>query len=522
MLFLKINNILRKPLVDNDRIAQFLGPFAELLEPLKGFLFCFGLFFIALPLLPRPLELAFCCWSIYLVIIAATIERKWFSLISLPPLFVVVLAGSVRWGLGGALILAGGEYPSKSFYQVFSQHLYQAQLLWAIFSTALVLVFALAHKSQIKYANNISKRLSNTNYQLVSKCALATGAFTLLYVLTGVLSGTLDRSGVAYSYWVAKLWRADSLFVIFLRLKDVFFFIAPLAINSTNNTRIRVGVIVVLIASIGTVFLTGGRGIILYPLLYLIFGLWLTPLKPRLMRICILLFLVISLALVPAIAIYRSTPGFAQSSRFDISQRIKLISEAIVNYDSLDLKSRIQNTGGALYACSDPYLFVDPALSATRAGLVRINRLWQTWLPTMVAPNKASLRDAHMIAAEITGTPRIQSENQKYTSFMCVSYVGDLYWRGGWLWVVSGSLIFSLFYRFISQFWYKLAGTSGLWNLFALVFPATFLIVYPAGSLGETFWLWLWDFPKYVVLIAFIGFTGLGWNYFRNSTNHSA
>jgi len=49
-----------------------------------------------------------------------------------------------------------------------------------------------------------------------------------------------------------------------------------------------------------------------------------------------------------------------------------------------------------------------------------------------------------------------------------------------------------------------------------LVFPATFLIVYPAGSLGETFWLWLWDFPKYVVLIAFIGFTGLGWNYFRN------
>ena len=33
MLFLKINNILRKPLVDNDRIAQFLGTIAEFLEP---------------------------------------------------------------------------------------------------------------------------------------------------------------------------------------------------------------------------------------------------------------------------------------------------------------------------------------------------------------------------------------------------------------------------------------------------------------------------------------------------------
>jgi len=522
MLLLKIKSIFSKPTDDIDRIAGFLGPFAELLDPLKGFLFCLGLFFIALPLLPQPLELAFCCWSIYLVMMAATIERKWFSLTSLPPLFVVLLAGSVRWGFGGALILAGGEYPVDSFYKVFSEHLYQAQLLWAIFSTLLVLIFALARKSQVKYAKNIFKRRSDTNHKLISQVALATGVFTLLYVVTGVFSGTLDRSGVIYSYWVAKVWRADSLFVIFLRLKDAFFFIAPLAISSTNNTKIRVCIIVILIASIGTAFLTGGRGIILYPLLYLIFGLWLTPLKPRLMRIFILLFLVISLALIPAVAIYRSTSGFAQSSRFDIPQRIKLISEAIVDYDSADLKSRIQGTGGALYACSDPYLFVDPALSAPRAGFARINRLWQAWLPTMIAQNKASLRDAHMIAAEITGTPRIQSENQKYTSFMCVSYVGDLYWRGGWLWVVSGSLVFALFYRFISQFWYKLAGMSGLWSLFVLIFPVTFLIVYPAGSLGETFWLWLWDFPKYVVLIAFIGFAKLGWNYFSNLTNHSA
>ena len=121
--------------------------------------------------------------------------------------------------------------------------------------------------------------------------ALVAGVFTLLYVLNGVFSGTLDRSGVIYSYWVAKVWRADSLFVIFLRLKDVFFFIAPLAISSTNNMRLRLGLIVVLIASIGAAFLTGGRGIILYPLLYLIFGLWLTPLKPRSIRFLLYYFL---------------------------------------------------------------------------------------------------------------------------------------------------------------------------------------------------------------------------------------
>lgn len=522
MPLLKIKSIFCKPTADIDRIAEFLGPFAELLDPFKGFLFCLGLFFIALPLLPQPLELAFCCWSIYLVMMAATIERKWFSLTSLPPLFVVTLAGSIRWGFGGALILAGVEYPADSFFKVFSDHLYQAQLLWAIFSTLLVLIFALARKSQVKYVKNIFKRRSDTNHQLVSNVALATGAFTLLYVVTGVFSGTLDRSGVIYNYWVAKVWRADSLFVIFLRLKDVFFFIAPLAISSTNNTRLRLGLIVVLIASIGAAFLTGGRGIILYPLLYLIFGLWLTPLKPRLIRFFIVLFLAVSLFLVSAIDVYRGYPDFNRSSPLDITQRVKLFSRAIVQYNLTDLRARIQIIGVAMYGGADPYLFAEPALSAPRAGFVRIERLWQTWLPTMVAPNKASLRDAHMIAAEITGTPRKQAENKQYTSFSSVTFGGDLYWRGGWFWVVSGSLIFALFYRFISQFWYKLAGMSGLWNIFVLVFPATFLIMYPVGSLGETFWLWLWDFPKYVALIAFIGFTGLGWNYFRNLTNHSA
>jgi hypothetical protein len=272
---------------------------------------------------------------------------------------------------------------------------------------------------------------------------------------------------------------------------------------------------VALVAGVFTLLyvLTGGRGIILYPLLYLIFGLWLTPLKPRLIRFFIVLFLVVSLILVSAIDVYRGSPCFNRSSPLDILQRVKLFSRAIVQYNLTDPKSRIQIIGGAMYGGADPYLFVDPALAAPRAGFVRIERLWQTWLPTMVAPNKASLRDAHMIAAEITGKPRKQAENKQYTSFSSVSFGGDLYWRGGWFWVVSGSLIFALFYRFISQFWYKLAEMSGLWDFFVLVFPATFLIVHPAGSLGETFWLW--DFPKYVALTTLIVFAKFGWNYYR-------
>lgn len=122
-----------------------------------------------------------------------------------------------------------------------------------------------------------------------------------------------------------------------------------------------------------------------------------------------------------AIDVYRGSPYLNRSSPLDSPQRVKLFSRAIVQYNLTDPKSRIQIIGGAMYGGADPFSFVDPALAAPRAGFVRIERLWQTWLPTMVAPNKASLRDAHMIAAEITGKPRKQAENNQYTSFSSVS-----------------------------------------------------------------------------------------------------
>jgi hypothetical protein len=98
-----------------------------------------------------------------------------------------------------------------------------------------------------------------------------------------------------------------------------------------------------------------------------------------------------------------------------------------------------------------------------------------------------------------------------YTSFHCISFPGDLYWRGGWGLVVAGSFLFALFYRLLAQCWYRWAGLSSLVGLAIWVYPATFFIDYPAGSVGETLWIWLWDLPKYIVLVAVIALIQRAW-----------
>jgi hypothetical protein len=489
---------------DLDRVAEFLGPFERVLHPIWGLAFCLALFLLGWPLLHRTWELSLCCWSLYLVFMAANLERRWLALSSLPPLFVVTVAGSLRWGLGGILILSGGKYPADSFYVAYSEHLLEAQLLWAIFSSVLLLSFVITRRWSECLSERASVRFKQGNRRLIWRVALATGVFAVAYVLIGFLAGTLDRSGEIYNYWVARFWRADSAFTIFLRLKNIFFFLAPLAIVLVSGFRRKAFLLALIVLGILFALLSGGRGIVLYPLVYMMFGLWLTPVRVKLFRGLVLAIIVICILMVPAIDIYRNMHSFQHDSRFDIGQRVQLLARAVTDFGDNSFLARIQNAGGSLYACSDPYLFVDPAKSAPRAGLVRAERLWQVWMPTMLNPNKPPLRDAHMIAAEISGATRHQAETMRYTSFMCVSFGADLYWRGGWLWVWSGSVVFAVFYRCLAQVWYRWAQPSSLIQLAIWIYPVTFLIDFPAGSLGETAWIWLWDFPKYALLVVLI------------------
>ena len=123
------------------------------------------------------------------------------------------------------------------------------------------------------------------------------------------------------------------------------------------------------------------------------------------------------------------------------------------------------------------------------------------WIPSLLIPKTIPVRDSHIIAEEARGSSRLEAETMNYTSFNCISLGGDLYWRGGWFGVIIGSSLAAIAYRMLSSLWYRNASWDSAWQILLLIFPATFLAMYPAGSVGETAWLWMWDLPKYVVLL---------------------
>jgi hypothetical protein len=485
--------------VSSPRLAQLLGPAAILLHPIRGLLL---LLLACLPLLPfasQPLGIPLAALSTYVLLMAVRLEQPWLAISPLPPLTVLCLGAWLRCGLGG-LLIALGE-PMSFSNSGFWRHLPEAQLLWLVASGSAVAVFA-AWPRQPRPPATSSQQADR---QPVVALALACGVFALVALGIGVAAGTLDRNPSSYFFWVSQRWRPDSLFTMFARFREVFFLLAPLAIWKTCRTWIRMILATMLMAYPILALPLGGRGLLLYPLVYTCAGLWLTNIPIKTIRYIISFILAISLILIPSVEIYRYTHSFNTLKRNDFGGRIGLLGEATMSMASqTNLPAVMTRTGISLYGCSDGFLFQDPAASRPRAGWHRMKSLLTAWLPELVAPRKIPVRDGHIIAEEARGRSRQEAESMIYTSHYCISMGGDLYWRGGWPIVALGSILAAIFYRFMSSFWYLFAGWESSWKILILLYPCTFLTMYPFGSVGETAWIWMWDLPKYVVLVVLI------------------
>jgi hypothetical protein len=489
--------------VSNPRLRQLLGPATILLHPLYGL----GLLLLAcLPLLPfagQPLGVVLAAISTYLLLMAVRLEQSWLAITPLPPLTVLCLGAWLRCGLGGLLLALGEPASLSEGNYPYWRYLPQAQLLWLLFSGCAVLAFACWPNRPI--ASPIQG--PGQGRKAVVNLALACGIFAIAYISIGVLSGTLDRNPSSYLHWVVQKWRPDSLFAMFARFRDLFFLIAPLAIYKARRGWQRLALLAL---SMGYLFLClpmGGRGLVLYPILYIVLGLWLTPISARIQRSIVISAIIASLIAIPGINIYNSMLRSESSTGNSFSSRFRALSQVGQQLiTSNTFPGHMKRTGLSLYGCSDGYLFQEPARSRPRAGWHRMQALLTAWLPELLAPKTVPVRDAHIIAEEIRGRSRHEAETMSYTSFHCVSFGADLYWRGGWPIVALGSALAAIAYRLVSSLWYRYAGWTSSWQILLLLYPATFLTMYPAGSIGETAWLWMWDLPKYVALIGLVCF----------------
>lgn len=496
------------PRVDTpDRLEQLLGPAVRLVHPATGLLAA-GALWLALSLITgRWLALAWCCWSLVLLATAVWLERPWINRLPLPPLTVLTLVGFMRWGLGGFFLVAAGSHVRAEVLP-WTRALEPTQALWGFLSTAIVAV-ALLNRPRLLQLDPAP--IGTALLRRLPLLVLLLGLFSVSYLLVGVISGTLDRSNVNYVHWTIRLWRADTVFVPFLRLKDLFYLLVPIGIqaclsppltNSGGAPRRWLAPLLVLLTLVSLVLggLTGGRGLLLAPLALLLFGLWITDLRARTIRWLFLGFLVFALAFIPLMGTLRETSTFQATNSQNPLARIEVIahSAAAARPKGEDLSV----IGRDLFPSNDPYLFQPPGSLQAPAGWRRLQALLFLWVPKHLYPNRPEINDGYLIAKEIMGQPMAGTVDGKHVWFPNVSFAGDLYWRFRWPGVVIGSLLFAAFYALLSRLWYRWASLSG--SLFAFliaIYPGTFFNGVPLRSLSETVWNWFWDFPKYLLVL---------------------
>ena len=121
-----------------DKLDQVLGKSSFLIHPAKALVAGIVLWLPLGLLSGRWVAMAWCCWSLVLLATALWLERPWLNRLPLPPITVLTLAGTIRWGLGAGLLVAAGDQVAPEL-KGWAQAVEPAQALWGIVSTAIVL-----------------------------------------------------------------------------------------------------------------------------------------------------------------------------------------------------------------------------------------------------------------------------------------------------------------------------------------------------------------------------------------------
>lgn len=494
------------PRREPDQLSRIMGPLATLLHPLHALLAGLLLWLPLGLLTGRWTAMAWSCWSLVLLLTALWLERPWLNRLPLPPITVITLAGSMRWGLGAGLLAAAGERVPAALAG-WARSVEPAQALWGLVSTGIVLA-GLLNRPLLERLD--PEPLSRAMARRLPLLVLILGLYTCAYLLVGVISGSLDRSSTNYVFWTTRLWRSDTLFVPFLRLRNIFPVLAPLAVQLClrppigsglrRQPRLAATLIGLTVLSLLLGGLTGGRALLIFPLLLLLLGLTMTSLPPLLLRTLAVGVLTFCLVFIPVMATLRDSASFQATSSQDLLGRGAVVSRAMAEAPMRG--SSLALLGRDLFPSSDPFLFHPPGSTLPPAGNRGLRGLLYLWVPKHLYPSRPEINDGHLIAKEVMGESSAGMVQNKHVWFPNLSFGGDLYRRYRWPGVAIGSLLFGLFYALMARIWYRVASLGGsLYALLLAIYPASFIDGLPLRSVSETVWNWLWELPKYLVIL---------------------
>ena len=492
-------------------LNKFLGPFKVLIEPGGAFVTAAVCAYIVYSSSGDGGGALLCGTSILCLAWSARIDRKRFNQVAQPPIFFLTLAGFTRWGLGGILLLLGTTKEGDWFH-IFRLHAAKSMSLWAAFTLVfLITAQAMTGKAKERSRPACEKELAQGR---LASTSIVLGAYVLIYSIFQIKTGLIDRGG-AYTDNVGNTSALGMALTALLRLKDFFYVLLPLSIQElwdlkkregrlkTSLIALALGVTAVTALVVGLI--SGGRGNVALPISLLFFGTWATRLSKRLLR-------VILLAIVPSMLLFsvgmnaiRQSAEFQAGTMTNPLKRIETIAKQSVDPNTYRAEGSSVNIGGQLYGASDAYLFSDINPDKDlKAGTRGIGNPLSYVLPKVLYRNKTDPNDGHLIALRMMNKESAGVVDGKYTWFPNISFPGDLYRRWRIAGLLTGSLVFSVFYVGFAKAWDKYAMVSykSAYSTCIAFIPASFSCSLPLRSLNETLWNWAYDVPKMLVTLA--------------------
>jgi hypothetical protein len=495
------------------RLSALLGQGEGwLLAPGRSALLGLGLWLLLWPLTRERWPMAgLALVAFWLLLQTVRLEAPLLERIPFPPLTVLVLGMALRWGLGPLLMALSGS-GDDPFLAVWVSHGVQAQLLWLALTASIVLVAQALRGSIARAADALPPsplalafRPGGAARRRLGWLALLLGAYMALYLVLSVLSGAFDRDFATYQTWVRTLWRLDTPVAAFSRLRDLWLVLVPLILVCFRGVGRWLAAALVLMFAL-VALLSGSRGLLFYPVLLLLAGLWLVPVPPKLLRRLALLAAALMLVLSPLIFVVRDSVSFQGTGALDPVARLGAAATALRDPEPLLAKTRW--IGRDLYACHDPYLFTPAHRAAAPAGGAGLANLLWLWAPRHLRPDRPEIFDGPRLAKALQGVPRGTWAD---VWFPCLSLPADLWRRWGLAGLLGGSLVVALVVNGLAALWCRCLARAGpasggpTFPLLLLLYPTTYLQSFPFGTVQETCWALLWELPKYLLTLWLLG-----------------
>ncbi len=490
------------------RLAAFLGRGeAWLFSPWRSALLFLALWGALLPLTRERWAMAgLAMVAFWLLARTARLEAPLLERVPFPPLTVLVLGMAMRWGVGPLLMAVAGD-GDDPFLAVWVNHAVASQLLWLAVTAAIVAV-AQAQRGAIARAAAAlppgpladTFRPRGLARRLLAWIALLLGVYMALYVVLSVLGGAFDRDFATYLRWTHTLWRLDTPVAAFSRLRDLWLVLVPLTLVVFRGVgRWLTGALALGFGLVA--LLSGSRGLLFYPLLLTLAGLWMVPVPIRALRRLVVLAAALMMALSPLIFVVRDSARFQGTGALDPVARVGAAAAALRNPEPLLAKARW--IGRDLYACHDPYLFTPAHRADAPAGAAGLGNLLWLWVPRHLKPERPEIFDGPRLAKGLQGVPRGTWAD---VWFPCLSLPADLWRRWGLAGLAGGAVVVAVVVNGLSALWYRsLALPGSAFQLLLLLYPSSYLQSFPFGTVQETSWALLWELPKYLLTLWLLG-----------------